>query len=259
MAEGAYQYAERWVVIGDLTNSTEFLFNLDNKLNGEPQGTAISKYSSMIESIYGLAERMLPSGAILANTMGDGFLLLGSQGHGSGHIRYDFPHVLEMCRIIKDRADEILRKGIEDIQSRCGSVSPVPLIHLKLCLSFGTVMTTVGHGRHVGDCLNFASRVLSAEQKNVFQHGFAVTEKYRSEILTDAFKETVAKGNYLTEITVKDFPKKGEKKTETITAFPVQDSPLSSLAQAYLKTRRSDKDIGGLADMCNSKANIAEK
>lgn len=257
MTEGAYQYAERWVVIGDLTNSTEFLFNLDNKLKEEPQGAAISKYSSMIESIYGLAERMLPSGAILANTMGDGFLLLGSQGHGSGHIRYEFPHVLEMCRILKSRADEILWKGIEAIQSRCASVSPVPQVYLKLCLSFGTVMTTVGHGRHVGNCLNFASRVLSAEQKCIFKHGFAVTEKYRSEILTDIFKETVAKSNYLTTITVNDFPKKGEKRTENITAFPVQDSPLSSLAKAYLKTRRPEKDIGGLADMCNSEVKIA--
>lgn len=94
------RFNERRLVLGDVTNSTRFMRLVDQYTNGTlgDENNLLYKlthqYNQAIETIYQQVELEMPEQAVLANTMGDGFLAVGLPGHGNPHIQYEFPAVL---------------------------------------------------------------------------------------------------------------------------------------------------------------------
>ena len=183
------RFNERWLVLGDVTNSTRFMRLVDQYTNGKLDDNnellfkLTHQYNQAIETIYQQVQYEMPEQAALANTMGDGFLAVGLPGHGNPHIQYEFPAVLRMCLVVKEAVDKEMSTTRSDtekaIQSKI-SILPHFLaeLKLKLCIHTGYIITSVGFNRYVGECINRAARIASNAFKKVSANELVLSDEY---------------------------------------------------------------------------------
>lgn len=150
--------SERWIVWADVSGSTRFAAEIYGKNGRQDDGGKLSKefrpYWTAIMDLYERADKLARNiGGGLANTMGDGFFLLGPPMRGHGDFAQWVPSLLLLSRNLKGFADKRLLA--------------VGSMKLKICLHTGTVheVPHAGKTSYFGDCLNYAARVLGAAYK----------------------------------------------------------------------------------------------
>jgi class 3 adenylate cyclase len=161
--------SERWILLADLSNSTEFFWNLMEAGKQKPDALfkSSAEYSEQMESIFGNMANRCSNRLVahLGNTMGDGFLLVGRQGHGADHITSDAPRVLELARIVKEYCDSNLSSAkdrIAAILSDYHVPRQLPHLKMKVTLHHGYLVTMTCRQRFFGDTVNYCARIASA-------------------------------------------------------------------------------------------------
>lgn len=110
----AYQagLSERWILIADVTNTTNFFWELTQIGRRHPKAffEASGCYATEMDRMFGEMSHLSNDQLVvsLSNTMGDGFLLAGSHGHGNEHIQKEAAKILRLAEYVKRRCDEIL-------------------------------------------------------------------------------------------------------------------------------------------------------
>jgi len=249
--------SERWIIMGDVKNSTQFLNSLRVNLRGDLLFKTVIRYNYGFEKMYLTVQKSIKSTAMLGNTMGDGFLILGMHGHGDPHIKWEFPNVLVSCRYLKNEIDKILDETKNEIIKSFNLDNlGLPALSIKLCVNRGLIATNLAFNRVVGDCINYTSRILSCWDNFVEEDEriFLLTEDY-FDLLPDDLKK-VAEGTKLKQpATILDYPKHGEKDETNVYKIPVDEGSTDpevlnfwGTFGVYLKKIDFTRDMGKLAD-----------
>ena len=231
------RHNERWIVLGDVTNSTEFLYALTHTLEGQKLFEITSHYNALIESMYRTVEHYAPETSTLINTMGDGFLVAGMAGHGTSYIQYEFPGVLQMCYSIKEEVDKYLIQETKSIKTQIEEQTKnqikLPNLRLKLCVDYGHILTSIGFNRYIGDCINYSSRILSVAFPNEEENSFVLTRRYFG-LLPNDIQDIARRDDFTATIEVTNYPRKGDKTTEKICKIPLNHSDFRNILERYL-------------------------
>ncbi len=194
---------EVWVMLGDITNSTEFFYRLTElgEVNPAKFHHASAFFVGQIGGLFSLVEQtIVPApGAVLGNTMGDGFLVVGNYGHGSQHITNEAKLVMQMATKIKKGGDELLAKLKFDVETIL-KIS-VPDLRLKIAVNQGFMVIDLKEKRYVGDTINYCSRVSSSAFKGSTE-GIVMTDRFFDvlpqdlKVLMSPFKKDVKLDHY---------------------------------------------------------------
>jgi len=140
----AHRHNERWVGLADISRSTEFLYYITQSTHGQlgDENRAFFKMTSgwngAIETIFRAAELCVPERASLANTMGDGFMLLGSAEHGTPVIKAELAGLIIGSIYLKLIADKALRVAQHELSKEISAITgtrvELPLPRLKIVL-----------------------------------------------------------------------------------------------------------------------------
>jgi len=176
--------SERWILLADVTDSTQFFWELTQAGVVKPNALfeASGIYSGNMESIFNMMAN-LPQGRLvvqLGNTMGDGFILVGRHGHGTIHIAQDAPKVLLLAKLVKEQCDRFLskvRQSIIGVLEHHQTPRTLPELRMKVTLHHGYLVTMMCSQRFFGDTVNYCSRVASAAFKG-WNEGIVLTGKF---------------------------------------------------------------------------------
>lgn len=176
--------SERWVLLADVSNTTRLFWELIQARSVSPNAlfqTSVT-YAGFMETIFqrmqGLDQTLVISE--LKNTMGDGFLLVGREGHGMPHIVEDGVAVLGLARAIKLECDELLADSHRRLSRELSAhkaTRELPELRTKVVLHHGYTIEIESSGRLFGDTINFAARIAS----EAFREGagaIVVTQKF---------------------------------------------------------------------------------
>lgn len=235
-----YGQSERWVLLGDLTSSTEFSAKLAKIGATHPAEHLhwVTLFSGLVENLLRvIAKRVynLP-GASIGNTMGDGFLAFGVHGHGSPHITEDAIPLLSEMRGIKLDGDLAISHAraqiVADIRKHINEEFALPELKLKLSVNQGLVITVFAREknppegelpkerRFVGDTINYCARVGSSAFSELDDRHLILTNRFFS-VAPDNLQELVRP--FRTPITIDSYPSKKQKETSEIYPVPVDD------------------------------------
>ena len=212
--------SERWVLLADVTNSTQFFWELCRAREKDPDALFKSSniYASSMEGIFKAVEK-LPQNNLAAqpgNTTGDGFILLGRHGHGDTHIRADAIKLLLLGKSIKEICDDHLSKArqkIDDVLSQYQASRSLPKLKMKVTINHGYFVTVMRSQRFFGDTINYCSRVASAAFENR-DEGIVLTKKF-ANVLPEPLRSKVKACQHEIEIC---YPK---KRPEEDTAYRI--------------------------------------
>ncbi len=255
------RFNERWIVLGDITNSTLFFHLLDKITNGKTSDNHLlfdvtHTFNSAIESMYRDVEVAKPENASLGNTMGDGFLVVGFAGHGSSHIKYEFAPTLLMCLQVKRETDKRLakvRKEIcEKIRAILGVNACLPDLKLKLCVHFGYVLTSVGFNRYIGNCINYSARIVSSAFKEKSTNVLVLTDKY-FQLLPEDLRKCVSDSKLPEEIELRKYFDKDESALVVIWRIPFDHKDFWRTVGQYRSYYDPTKDMEFLREKLYSR------
>ncbi|MFH1723101.1 MAG: hypothetical protein ABII00_00615 [Elusimicrobiota bacterium] len=206
------QLAEHWILHGDTTNSTQFFWLLTKAIERDPAlfSRATSAYCTHMEDLFRTAEQLaqtdLPFSRI-ANTMGDGFFLLGRPGRGSRHITDEASDLLIASRKVKETGDRILASLRDECVGWYPSVTDeaFPSLELKIVLHQGHLASARLSGHFVGDTVNYCSRVAASAFDDGRTDRIVFTDSL-FEVLPEDIKERTRR--YGRPVPVKNYPKK---------------------------------------------------
>ncbi|MGH9870602.1 MAG: hypothetical protein ACREAA_20890 [Candidatus Polarisedimenticolia bacterium] len=157
--------------MADISRSTEFMHSIKQHCFGIGDGNRTffkmtSVWNEAIETTFRAAELCIPERASLANTMGDGFMVLGSAEHGTEVIRQELPDLIMGSIFLKLVADEALGVAQHDISREISSVVgaqlELPRPRLKIVVGCGHVIQSLSFNRYIGDCINRLARLMVA-------------------------------------------------------------------------------------------------
>lgn len=248
--------SERWIILGDVTNSTYFLNLLDSKLEGNVKFATIGRYEDGIERMYLQIQKVIgstASTAILGNTMGDGFLVLGMHGHGVPHIQWEFPRVLLACNELKKTLDGILDETIKEIYNLTRNNIRLPSLKIRICVNQGLIATSLALNRFVGDCINYTARLLSCWNDIVEddEKVFLLTKGY-FDLLPVDLKEKARQAKFEKIINVGNYPEKNQITREVIYKIFIESNETQviefwRLVKKYINKLDFVRDMGKLA------------
>ncbi|OGL42578.1 MAG: hypothetical protein A2161_05225 [Candidatus Schekmanbacteria bacterium RBG_13_48_7] len=173
MSEIPFATYENWIILGDATDSTLTLNKLSNTKgpDGQLHFPLMNLYNSAFEEIWNEVLIKIKylglKGARLANTMGDGFLVLGVPETGIMTSGYQMPLILEFAKKIKYTADEILSKLKQNVnnmaEDKIGNIllKENQNLKMRILISHGNVYESFLHNRYMGDSINYGSKILS--------------------------------------------------------------------------------------------------
>lgn len=216
--------SERWIIVGDLTGSTEFQWRLWDIHKKSPQAFFDAAFdfartvNTIIDDVKLDMGRRLPR-VRLGNTMGDGFMLVGPDGHGFTHIAKEAGGIIDAASAIKTQLDNNLtdlHKRTSDVLRMNGVEGPeLPDLKLKLTIHCGFMVTDpseeprivrtsssikrfIATQRYIGDSINYCYRISSAAFGKDYHHGIVVTEIFGNlqPLPSDYVRESIKVTNY---------------------------------------------------------------
>lgn len=173
--------SERWIILGDITNSTKTL-NIISKYE-KSKGMhfkLMQVYNETIENIWIYAQKGIHwfglSGARFANTMGDGFLVLGSYEKGTPLTKEQIPRILIYAKFVKEMSDFFLKELVKIFEKIASTpnkpfilrneikANQNPLI-MRILIDHGNVYESYLFNRYTGDRINYCSKILNKAYK----------------------------------------------------------------------------------------------
>ncbi|MBL7177693.1 MAG: hypothetical protein ISS66_17870 [Desulfobacteraceae bacterium] len=238
-----YGQSERWVLLGDITSSTQFSAEMA-AFGAERQEQYLhwaTLFGGLIENMLRVVAKRVSRlpGGIIGNTMGDGFLALGVHGHGKPHITRDAAVLLLKMHSIKMDGDlaisDIRDHILANIRKHVGPASSLPELKLKLSLNQGLVITAFAKDekppegdlpterRFVGDTINYCARVGASAFGQWNDSNLVLTKRF---FAATPNKLQAMLQPYRQQLTVRNYPAKDVHENSEVYVLPLGDQQL---------------------------------